>query len=133
MLFTSEVTIFVLFGLLLLADSWLAYKTALVTGIGLYFICFLQLGFKSGRPFWDKAEISSNGHCLFDFAGPSQSAFTMTFFWPYCLIMFLSKYYKSPSRLLNWTLIILLLVFWVDIYFYSVLNGLNYIYQIVIG
>ena len=47
--------------------------------------------------------------------------------------MFFSKYYKNPSRLLNWALVIILLIFWVDVYFYSVLNGLNYIYQIVIG
>ena len=74
-LFQPMTSIFILLMLLLLADSWLAYKTTLVTGIGLYFIAFLQLCFKSGRPFWDRAEISSNGHCLFDFSGPSQSAF----------------------------------------------------------
>ena len=87
--FTMEFTVMVLYALLMLADSWLAYKTTLVTGIGLYFIAFLQLCFKSGRPFWDVDNITSNGHCLFDFSGPSQSAFVMTFFWPYILIMFL--------------------------------------------
>ena len=130
---TTDFVIFTLFALLLLADSWLAYKTTLVTGFGIYLIAFMQLSFKSGRPFWDVAEISSNGHCLFDFSGPSESAFIMTFFWPYVLIMFFSKYYKSPKRILNWILLAILFIFWVDIYLYSVINGLNYIYQIVIG
>jgi len=57
----------------------------------------------------------------------------MTFFWPYVQIMFLAKYYKSPSRVLSWFLFAVLMIFWVDIYLYSVINGLNYIYQIAIG
>ena len=130
---TTEFCIMVLFALLLIADSWLAYKTTLVTGFGIYFIAFMQLTFKSGRPFWDVAEISSNGHCLFDFSGPSQSAFIMTFFWPYILIMFLSKYNRSPNKVLNWILLAVIVLSWVDIYLYSVINGLNYIYQMVIG
>ena len=40
-IFGAEFTIYMLFALLLLADSWLAYKTALVTGIGIYFMSFL--------------------------------------------------------------------------------------------
>ena len=132
-IFGAEFTIYMLFALLLLADSWLAYKTALVTGVGIYFMSFLQMCFKSGRPFWDVAEISSNGHCLFDFSGPSHSAFIMTFFWPYVQIMFLAKYYRSPSKFINWILLAVLLIFWVDIFLFSIINGLNYIYQIVIG
>lgn len=118
---------------MLLSDSWLAYKTTLVTCLGIFALAFLQMSFKSGRPFWDVAEISSNGHCLFDFAGPSQVAFTMTFFFPYLIIMFLLKYYKSPSRILVWLAVTLLLVCWVDIYIYNIINGLDYIYQLVIG
>ena len=57
----------------------------------------------------------------------------MTFFWPYILIMFLSKYYKKPVKILNWALLVVLFCLWVDIYFYSLVNGLNYIYQIVLG
>ena len=39
--FTTDFTIYVLYALLLFADSWLAYKTALVTGIGIYLLAFL--------------------------------------------------------------------------------------------
>ena len=127
-IFSTEATVYMLFALLLIADSWLAYKTALVTGVGIYFMSFLQMCFKSGRPFWDVAEIASFGHCLFDFSGPSLSAFTMTFFWPYVQIMFLAKYYRSPSKFINWILLIILLIFWVDVYLFSLINGLNYIY-----
>lgn len=123
-----EIVIYVLCGLILLADSWLAYKTALVTCLGIYCMGFMQVTFKSGRPFWDIAEISSNGYCYFDFAGPSEGAFVMTFFWPYVIIMFLFKYYKSPNKCINWTLLTLLLITWVDNYCFAVLNGLNYIY-----
>ena len=74
-----------------------------------------------------------NGVCLFDFGGPSQAAFIMTFFWPYIIIMFLCKYYKRPNKVLNWFLTFILLVCWVDIYLVCLINGLNYIYQLVIG
>jgi len=117
----------------LCADSWLAYKTTLVTCMGVFSIAFLQMSFKSGRPFWDVAEITSNGHCLFDFSGPSQAAFTMTFFYPYLIIMFLFKYCRNPNRIVNWLLIGVLLIFWADMYVYSVINGLNYIYQLALG
>ena len=91
------------------------------------------MSFKSGRPFWDVAEITSNGHCLYDFSGPSQTAYAMTFFWPYIIIMFLFKYYASPKRVLNWILIVLVLFVWIDVYIFTVANGLDYIYQLVIG
>ena len=128
-----ESLIFMQFTLLLLADSWLAYKTTLVTSLGMYWVTFLQLAYKSGRPFWDVAEISSNGHCLFDFAGPSDIGFSMTFFWPYVQIMFLAKYYKKPSALVHIILLTLIIICWVDIYLYSVINGMNYIYQLFLG
>ena len=131
--FTPEFCVFMLYALLLVADSWLAYKTTLVTGLGIYFVAFMQLSFKNGRPFWDVAEIESNGHCLFDFSGPSMAGFLMTFFWPYIHIMFLCKYHKSPMPVLNWFLIVILIVFWFDIYLFAIMNGLNYIYQMVIG
>ena len=124
---------FFLFALLLLCDSWLAYKTTLVSCFGIYFITFLQLAFKSGRPFWDEAEINSNGHCLFEFAGPALSGFLMTFFWPYVQIMFLAKYYQSPSLPIHLALIFVLFLLWIDVYLFGIINGLNYIYQIIIG
>ena len=57
----------------------------------------------------------------------------MTFFWPYVIIMFLCKYYKRPNKVLNWLLTFILLICWVDIHLVCLINGLNYIYQIVIG
>ena len=57
----------------------------------------------------------------------------MTFFWPYVIIQFLFKYYKSPNKIVNWTLLFILLASWADIYLFAVLNGLNYIYQLIIG
>ena len=91
------------------------------------------MAFKSGRPFWDSADIHSNGHCYFDFSGPSNSAFMMTFFWPYVIIMFLFKYYKSPNKCINWCLFVVLILCWVELYLFCIVNGLDYIYQLVIG
>jgi hypothetical protein len=79
------------------------------------------------------ADINSNGHCYFDFAGPSQSAFMMTFFWPYVIIMFLFKYYKQPNRVLNWILLIVLFCCWADVYIFNLINGLAYTYQLALG
>lgn len=88
---------------------------------------------KSGRPFWDVADISSHGYCSFDFSGPSTTSFLMTFFWPYVIIMFLFKYYRSTNHALSWILLGLLLMTWVANYFYSFVNGQDYLYQIIIG
>jgi len=131
--FRTKFVVFSCFALLLLADSWLAYKTTLVTCMGIVFISFLQMCFKSGRPFWDVQDITSNGHCVFDFGGPSESAFNMTFFWTYVIIMFLFKYYKNPNKIVNWIIIVVLLGFWVANYIFSVYNGMNYLYQLVLG
>lgn len=133
LLFEVNFVVFSLYGLLLIGDSWLAYKTTLVTCFGIFFISFLQMAFKSGRPFWDKVNIHSNGHCYFDFSGPSNSSFMMTFYWPYVIIMFLFKYYKSPNKCLNWTLLFLLVLCWAELYLDCLVNGLDYIYQLVIG
>ena len=132
-IFDTEIIIEVLFMLMLVGDSALAYKTTLVTAIGIYILAFIQMMFKSGRPFWDQADISSNGHCYFGFAGPSQGSFLMTFFWPYVIIMFLFKYYKNPHKVLNWILMVILVGLWVDQYLYNYINGLDYIYQMVLG
>jgi len=132
-LFETKYVIFYCYALLLIADSWLAYKTTLVTCIGLYFSTFLELCFRDSRPFWDQLEISSNDFCSFDFGGPCQLAFTMTFFWPYVVIMFGFKYYENPRVIILFILIALILICWVDVYLYVLINGLNYTYQVVIG
>ena len=132
-LFADFVVVFCCFGLLLIADSWLAYKTTLVTGMGIFTISLINMCFRSGRPFWDLLDISSNNLCLFSFAGPSATAFYMTFFWPYVITIFSFKYHKNPPVIVNFLLLGLLCIFWVDIYLYVLINGLNYIYQMVLG
>ena len=132
-LFETEACVYALFALFLVADSWLAYKTTLVTGLGLYALIFMQLTFKSGRPFWDVADIESNGNCFYDFSGPSESSFIMTFFWPYVLLQFLCKYNATPRTFLNWGLFAILVALWADMYFFSLVNGVNYAYQMVLG
>ena len=127
-IFDTDTIIEFLFVLMLVAVSALAYKTTLVTCIGIYLLAFMQMMFKSGRPFWDNAEISSNGHCYFGFAGPSQGTYLMTFFWPYIIIMFLFKYHKTPHRILNWILLVFLTLLWIDNYLYNYVNGLDYLY-----
>lgn len=57
----------------------------------------------------------------------------MTFFWPYVIIMFLFKYYRAPNKWLNWILLILLFLTWVDCYLFNLINGQSFIYQLVIG
>ena len=57
----------------------------------------------------------------------------MTFFWPYVIIMFLFKYYKNPHRVLNWILMVILVGLWVDQYLYNYINGLDYLYQMILG
>jgi len=57
----------------------------------------------------------------------------MTFFWPYVIIMFGFKYYKNPQIVIMFIFLALLLAAWVDVYFFALINGLNYIYQIVTG
>lgn len=39
--FELYIVIFSLYALLLFGDSWLAYKTTLVTSMGIYFVSFL--------------------------------------------------------------------------------------------
>lgn len=47
--------------------------------------------------------------------------------------MFGFKYYKSPKVIINFILLALLVCAWVTVYFYTVINGLDYIYQVFIG
>ncbi len=42
--------------------------------------------------------------------------------------MFLAKYYKSPRACVHIILLAIIIIGWVDIYLYSLINGMNYIY-----
>lgn len=84
-------------GLLMVAwylcfDSLLAFKGSIVTAVGIFFVSFLNLMYKDGRPFWNASAILSENHCVFSFASPSGTSFTVFFFNFYMLIMGRYKY-----------------------------------------
>jgi len=51
-LLSPHVTLAIMIFLYLAADSLIAFKAALLTCFGLYFLTFLKLIYKDGRPFW---------------------------------------------------------------------------------
>lgn len=114
-------------------DSLLAFKGSIVTAVGIYFMSFLNLIYKDGRPFWNNSEIKSENHCVFSFASPSTTCFIVFFFNFYMLIMGRYKYAGEVSQTVNVLLIALILVLNILVYFSGVLNGLTYIYQSVMG
>ena len=131
--FNRQECIVVLYILALVADSLLTFKTTILTTIGIYMLGMIQIAFKDGRPFWDVAAISSNGHCRIDFGSPNEQSFLMTFFYPYIITMYLFKYAPRPNVILNLILILVLVVMWAVVYFQGLANGLAYIYQCVAG
>ncbi len=56
-LVSPEVTCFWMFFYYLATDSLIAFKNAILTCFGLFFITFLKLLYKDGRPFWIKEKI----------------------------------------------------------------------------
>jgi hypothetical protein len=72
-------------------DSLIAFKSAISSCFGIYFITFLKLLYKDGRPFWIKPAIIGY-ECSFDFAGPGYHLYIITFFWAYNIIMYGMKY-----------------------------------------
>lgn len=117
----------------LYADSLLAFKGSFVTCIGLYFLAFLNIIYKDGRPFWNNKDIVSNGHCRFDFSSPSETSFTAFFFLNYMLIMGRYKYAGETHRGVNILLITGVVFLNLLCYVEGVMNGLVYIYQSLIG
>jgi hypothetical protein len=77
--------------LYLATDSLIAFKSSILTCFGLYFITFLKLMYKDGRPFWLNKDIEGYD-CQFDFAGPGYHLYIITFFWTYNIIMYQMKY-----------------------------------------
>ena len=115
--FNRQECMVVIYILVLVADSLLTFKTTILTTFGIYVMGVMQLAFKDGRPFWDVAGISSNGHCKLDFGSPNESSFLMTFFWPYVIIMYLFKYAPRPPIVLNLILILINVLLWGLVYF----------------
>ena len=74
------------------SDAVLAFKTMILTVIGMFGLVIGQLSFKDGRPFWDLANVNSNGQCIYSFSSPNTDAFIATFLYPYVIMIYLFKY-----------------------------------------
>ena len=118
--------------LYLLTDSLIAFKSALLTCLGIYCITFLKLVYKDARPFWLNDDIDSY-NCAFDFAGPAQSLFTIGFFWVYNVIMHCLKYAERKRTGLVIALFSLIVVMGAWVIFAGLYSGTIYIYQNVVG
>jgi hypothetical protein len=104
----------------------------MLTGFGLYFMTFLKLLYKDGRPFWVSSTIVSYD-CLFDFSGPSYHLFIISFFWPYNIIMYCMKYVEKVNNTLVNTLIIINGLFMAWLMISGLYTGTIFLYQNVIG
>ena len=80
-------SLFFMMLLYLTTDSLLAFKSALITSFGYYFLTVLKLLYKDGRPFWVSKEIIGY-RCRFDFGGPSYHLYTLVTFWTYNVVMY---------------------------------------------
>lgn len=116
----------------LCTDSLIAFKSAILTCFGLYFITFLKLLYKDGRPFWISGPVEGL-ICYFDFGGPAYHLFIMCFFWVYNVIMYGMKYASKVNRPLIFILICLIFLFSVWIILAGLYAGIIYVYQNVIG
>lgn len=121
-----------MFFLYLSTDSLIAFKSSALTSIGIYFITFLKLLYKDGRPFWISAPIYGM-ICEFDFSGPSYHLFILAFFYVYNIVMYCLKYAKKVNKPLVVLLFIgvFLLGAWALVA--GIYTGTIYIYQNVIG
>lgn len=127
-----ETTCFFMFFFYLATDSLIAFKNAILTCFGLYFITFLKLLYKDGRPFWIKENIIGQ-ECFFDFGAPGYHLYILTFFWSYNIIMYCMKYSEKVNNTLVAVLFSLLVLmgFWIVIS--GLYNGTIFFYQNVIG
>lgn len=127
-----ETTLFFMFFFYLATDSLIAFKNAILTCFGLFFITFLKLLYKDGRPFWIKEQVVGY-ECFFDFGAPGYHLFILTFFWAYNIIMYRMKYAEKVNYLLVGTLFTLLVLMGVWVVLSGLYNGTIFIYQNVIG
>eukprot|EP00349_Pseudokeronopsis_sp_Brazil_P000047 CAMPEP_0202956488 /NCGR_PEP_ID=MMETSP1396-20130829/993_1 /ASSEMBLY_ACC=CAM_ASM_000872 /TAXON_ID= /ORGANISM="Pseudokeronopsis sp., Strain Brazil" /LENGTH=477 /DNA_ID=CAMNT_0049673519 /DNA_START=6 /DNA_END=1439 /DNA_ORIENTATION=- len=118
--------------LFLCTDSLIAFKSALLTCFGFYFITFLKLVYKDGRPFWLSAEVQGL-LCEFDYGGPSYHLYVMCFFWVYNLIMYRMKYAYEVNKCVNSLCVVLISVLSAWIVLAGMYCGVSYIYQNIIG
>jgi hypothetical protein len=132
-LFNGSTTVFLCIGYYLCGDSLLAFKGAFLLCSGFFMLTALTMLIKDGRPFWNNDVVVPFGHCLFDFASPSDTTFVSTFFWLYMLINVRFKYTSNPNKCLNALLVFAIIILNVWSFFNGAANGVNYIYQSLIG
>mmetsp|Transcript_42000 Transcript_42000/g.57111 ORF Transcript_42000/g.57111 Transcript_42000/m.57111 type:complete len:207 (-) Transcript_42000:456-1076(-) len=119
--------------LYLVSDSLIAYKSALLNCFGLYILNLYKLIMKDPRPFWISGEITSYNNCYFSFSCPSTSTYLLVFFWLYIIIMHRMKFTRNVKKITNIVLFTLIGVIWVWSVFFSLVNGLVFLYSSVIG
>ena len=103
-----------------------------MTCFGFYFITFLKLLYKDGRPFWLSENIIGYD-CVFDFAGPGYHLFIISFFWTYNIIMYCMKYAERVHNTLVTVLFGVLFLITVWIFMAGLYTGTIFIYQNVIA
>jgi len=116
----------------LTTDSLIAFKSAMLTCFGLFFMTFLKLLYKDGRPFWIDENIKSYD-CAFDFSGPSYHLFILSFFWFYNIIMYCMKYVERVNTTLVNFLVLVLVLFLAWILIAGLYTGTSFLYQNVVG
>jgi hypothetical protein len=111
------VTLLIMCFFYLATDSLIAFKSAILTCFGLYFITFLKMLYKDGRPFWLIDPGVDGYECLFDFAAPGYHLFIVAFYWSYNIIMYCMKYSIKIKVLLVQFLfsLLVILTFWIII------------------
>lgn len=134
LIFRPLQTALVMIVLSLCTDSLIAYKSAFLTCLGLFFLSFFNLFFKDPRPFWTSDIIRENRHCYFDFGSPDAELFIITFFYGYNIIMYRFKFTsENSSKLVSGFSVFLLVLCTAGAYFSGVANGVTYIYQSLTG
>lgn len=118
--------------LYLSTDSLIAFKSSILTCFGIYFITFLKLLYKDGRPFWLNKYVEGYD-CQFDFAGPAYHLYIITFFWTYNIIMYQMKYAEKINNTLVYSMFGALGILTVWIIIAGLYTGTIFIYQNVIG
>lgn len=127
-----ETTCLFMFLLYLTTDSLIAFKSSIMTCFGIFFITFLKLLYKDGRPFWINSDIIGY-QCSFDFAGPGYHLHNLTFFWAYNIVMYCMKYAENVNNFIVYSLFGLLGLMGIWIVIAGLFSGTIYIYQNVIG
>lgn len=131
-LLKPEMTCFFMFIFFMGTDSLIAFKSAILTSFGIYFITFLKLLYKDGRPFWLSNPVQGL-MCLFDFSGPAYHLFILTFFWCYNIIMYCMKYAESVNKVLVGILFSFAFLFGIYLLIAGAYTGTTYMYQNMVG